>query len=460
MQSTETVTETLSDGLKREFRVVVPANDLAAKVDAKLDDLKGQVQIRGFRPGKVPVSHLKRLYGRSAMAEAIENTVRETNERIFSDRGLKLANAPKITMGNEEKDVENVIAGKQDLDYTVAIEIIPKIELADFKTIKVTKLSTEVTDAEVEDAVKKIAEQNRPYVARGEGEAAEKDDRVTISFVGRIDGVPFEGGKGEDIPVQIGSNSFIPGFEEQLIGVKAGETRTLNAKFPDAYQAPQLAGKDAAFEVTVKSIEKPGEMKTDDDFAKTLGMESLSKLRDAVKENITRGHSNVSRQKLKRQLLDALDKSHKFDPPPSLVDEEYERIWKSVNDELKATNKTFADENTTEDKAREEYRGIADRRVRLGLLLAEIGEKNNIQITDEELNRALVERIRQFPGQEQKAWDYYRNTPEAMASLRAPIFEDKVVDFLLELAQVSDKKVSRDELYKDDDAKDEIKAAG
>ena len=446
------VTETLSEGLKREFKVVVPAAELDAKVNVRLDELKDRVRINGFRPGKVPVAHLKRVYGRSAMAEVIEATVRDTNNQIVSERGYKLAADPKVTLPTEQDAVEKLISGQSDLDYTMAVEIVPPIELTDFKTIKLTKLTSEVTDAEVDEALARITEQNKPYSAKPEGEKAAKDDRVVISFAGTIDGTPFEGGSAEDSVVLIGSNTFIPGFEDQLIGIGVGETRTLKVTFPQHYGKETLAGKDAEFVVTAKSIETPGTVTIDDEFAKSLGLESLAKLREAVKDRIAREHVGTSRQKLKRALLDELDARHKFEPPPSLVEEEFDRVWKSVLSEMETEKKSFADENTTEEKAKAEYRAIAERRVRLGLVLAEIGEKNKIAVTDEELNRAVMEHVRQFPGQEQRVWDYYRQNPQAIAGLRAPIYEEKVVDFLLELANVTEKKVAREQLYKEDDS--------
>ena len=446
------VTETLSEGLKREYKVVVPASELDAKVNARLDELKDRVRINGFRPGKVPVTHLKRMYGRSAMAEVIEATVRDTNNQIVSEHGYKLAADPKVTLPTEEGAIDQLIAGKSDLNYTMALEIVPPITLGDFKSIKLTRLAADVTDAEVEQGITRIVDQNKPYTVRPEGEKAAKDDRVTISFAGTIDGKPFEGGSGDDAVVLIGSNTFIPGFEDQLIGIGAGETRTLKVTFPARYMKEDLAGKAAEFVVTAKSIEAPGKVTADDDFAKSLGLELLAKLRDAVKDSISREHAGMSRQKLKRALLDELDKLHKFEPPPTLVEEEFDRVWKSVLSELETERKTFADEGTTEEKAKAEYRAIAERRVRLGLVLAEIGEKNNITVTEDELSRAVMERARQFAGQEQRVWDYYRQNPQAVAALRAPIFEEKVVDFLVELAGVTDSKVSRDELYKEDDS--------
>jgi len=446
------VTETLSEGLKREYQVVVPASELDAKVNARLDELKDRVRINGFRPGKVPVTHLKRMYGRSAMAEVIEATVRDANNQIVTERGYKLAADPKVTMPTDEGAIEQLIAGKSDLNYTMALEIVPPITLGDFKTIKLTRLSADVTDAEVDEGIARIVDQNKPYTVRPESEKAAKDDRVTISYTGTIDGQPFDGGSGDDAAVLIGSNTFIPGFEDQLIGIAAGETRTLKVTFPAHYMKQDLAGKVAEFVVKAKSIETPGKVTPDDDFAKSLGLESMAKLRDAVKDSITREHAAMSRQKLKRTLLDELDRLHKFEPPPTLVEEEFDRVWKSVLSELETERKTFADEDTTEEKAKAEYRSIAERRVRLGLVLAEIGEKNNITVTEDELSRAVMERARQFAGQEQRVWDYYRENPQAVAALRAPIFEEKVVDFLVELAGVTESKVSRDVLYKEDDS--------
>ncbi len=445
------VTETLSEGLKREFKVVVPAAELDAKVNVRLDELKDRVRINGFRPGKVPVAHLKRVYGRSAMAEVIEATVRDTNNQIVSERGFKLASDPKVTLPTEQAAVEKLIAGESDLDYTVAVEIVPPIELTNFKTIKLTKLTSDVTDAEVEEAVARISEQNKPYSQKPEGAKAAKDDRVVISFAGTIDGQPFEGGTGDDSAVMIGSNTFIPGFEDQLIGITAGETRTLKVTFPEHYPKADLAGKNAEFVVTAKLIESPCTVAIDDEFAKSLGVKSLAKLRDAIKERVAAEHAGVSRQKIKRALLDELDSRHKFEPPPSLVEDEFDRVWKSVQSEMENEKKTFADENTTEEKAKAEYRAIAERRVRLGLVLAEIGEKNKITVSDDELNRAVMEQARRFAGQEQRVWDYYRQNPQAVAALRAPIYEEKVVDFLLELADVTEKKVPREELYKEDE---------
>ena len=445
------VTETVSDVLKREFKVVVPAADLATKADAKLVQLKDQVRLNGFRPGKVPVAHIKRLYGRAVMAEMIETTVREANAEIITERGFKLVREPKVTLPEDQGAVEQVIAGKSDLAYTVAIEILPTIELADFKGIQLERMNAEVNETEVDEALAKIAEQSRPFAPKGEGAKAENGDRVTIDFTGKMDGTPFQGGTGGDVSLHLGSGSFIPGFEEQLIGIAAGEQRNVNVTFPQTYPAAHLAGKNAEFDVTAKAVEAPQPITLNDEFAKSVGLESLAKLREMVKERIVREHGAMSRQKVKRKLLDELDAKHKFAPPPSLVEDEFTNVWKTIQDDLQARKRTFEEEGTTEEKAKEEYRGIAERRVRLGLVIAEIGERNGIKVSDEELSRAVMDRARQVPGREQEVWDFYRNNPDALASLRAPIFEDKVIDFILELAKITDKTVSRDELYKEDE---------
>jgi trigger factor len=445
------VTETVADGLKHEFQISVPAADLDAKADARLVEMKDKVRINGFRPGKVPVSHLKKVYGRSVMAETIDQTIRDTNSKLFTDRGFRLATEPKVTMPTEQKEVEEILSGKSDLTYTVAIEVVPPITLADFKSFKVEKPVAEVTDAEVDDAVKRIADQNRTFAAKAEGTKAESGDRVTVSFKGTIDGTPFDGGTGENIPVTLGSNTFIPGFEEQLTGIAAGETRVLKVSFPANYGSAALAGKPAEFETTASLIESPQETVIDDEFAKTLGLESLDKLKDAARERIAAEFAGATRQRVKRILLDRLDEAHRFDAPPSLVDQEFELMWNSIKSEMESNGKTFADEDMTEEGAREEYRKIADRRVRLGLVLSEIGEKNKITVTDDEVGRAVIERARQMPGREKEVWDFYRNNANALAQLRAPIYEDKVVDFILELASVTEKKVSREELFKEDE---------
>jgi trigger factor len=444
------VKETLSEGLKREYQVVVPAADLDQRVNAKLDEIKDRVNIAGFRPGKVPMSHLKRVYGKSVMSEAIQQAVNDSNQKIVDDGKFKLAMEPKVTLAAEdEASVKQLIEGKSDLSYKVAMEILPKIEFPDFKKVKVTRPVTDTTDADVDQALEKIAEANQQFEEK-QGKA-EKGDQVIIDFKGSIDGAPFDGGAAEDAPLVLGSNSFIPGFEDQLIGVSAGDKTDVKVTFPAEYGAEHLAGKDAVFAINVKKVEKSKKTEINDEFAKNVGAENLAKLKEQVRDRISRDFKQVSRTKAKRSLLDALDEAMKFAAPPSLVEQELETVWKAVQNDLQNRKATWADEDTTEDEAKAEYQRIADRRVRLGLAIAELGEKNNIQVSDDEMTRALVEQARQFPGQEQQIWDHFRKNPQAMAGIRAPLFEDKVIDFILELADVTDKKVSRDELLADDE---------
>jgi trigger factor len=441
--------------LKREYAVVLPAAELDTKANERLASIKDRVNLPGFRPGKVPMQHLKRMHGKAVMGEVIEQAISEANSKIVTDKGLKLAMEPKITLASEDENaIKEVIEGKADLAYKVEMEILPKIELADFSKIEIEKPVTSVTDEQVDEAIQKMAEGTRPYVVK-EGKAA-KDDRVTISFDGKIDGVQFDGGKGEDVPVVIGSNRLIPGFEDQLIGLAAGESGTVKVKFPDDYASKEVAGKDAEFAVTVQKVEAPGEIKTDDDWAKSLGMESLAKLKDVTRQRFSYEHIYASRLKAKRQLLDALDKLHQFAVPPTLLEQEINGVWQAVQKDMEQRGSSFDKEGTTEEKAREEYRQISDRRVRLGLVLAEIGEKNGIKVSEEEMNRAIVDQARNYPGQEQQIWDYYRKNPMALAELRSPIYEDKVVDFLLELAKVTEKPVSKEELYKEEDDDGEV----
>jgi trigger factor len=302
----------------------------------------------------------------------------------------------------------------------------------------------------VQAMLETMAKQNRPFEPKAGGKA-EEGDRLTIAFVGTIDGEKFDGGTADDIQLELGSKTFIPGFEDQLLGVEAGGEKTVNVTFPTSYAAQHLAGKAAEFQVTVKSIEQPGERAIDEEFAKMVGFEDLAKLRAAIVDRLKGEYAMASRRRVKRELLDALDERHSFDLPQSLVDQEFEVVWRQITQDLEVRGKTFADDGTTEEKARDEYRKIAERRVRLGLVLAEIGEKAQIKVTDEEVSRAVVERARQFPGQEQQVWDYYRKSAQALASLRAPIFEEKVVDYILELAEVTEKTVSKDELFKDNE---------
>ncbi|WP_420409506.1 trigger factor [Hoeflea sp.] len=451
------VTETLAEGLKRELKVVVPQKDMEAQLNEKLAEAKGKMQIKGFRPGKVPISHIKKMYGRSMMAQMVNEMVQEKPTSILSERGEKAATQPEISMTEDEKEAEEILTGNADFEFTMSYEIIPEFDIADMSNFKVVREVVEVPDEEVEEQVLRVAENSRSYEAK-DGKAAD-GDKVTIDYLGKVDGEPFEGGADQDAELVIGSNRFIPGFEEQLVGVKAGEEKVITVSFPADYQAAHLAGKEATFDITVKSVAAPGELEINDEVAKSLGLESADKLREVVKSQIESQYGNVTRQKLKRQILDQLDEAHKFESPSKLIDAEFDSIWRQINQELSDNGKTFEDEDTTEEAAREEYRKLAERRVRLGLVLSKIGESANIQVSDEELQRSLFEQVRKFPGQEQEIYEYFQKTPGAVASLRAPIFEEKTIDHLMTVVDVTDKTVTKEELMADDEAEAEEKPA-
>lgn len=445
------VTETLSQGLKREFQVVLNATDLKSRLDGELQNLQGKAKINGFRPGKVPVGHLRRLYGRSVMADVVQNAVNEANQKIVADNELKLAFEPQIKFPENKDEIEAAMEAKGDLAFTVALEVLPKIEVVDVSDVSLEKPVAEVPEADVDAALERMASQNRSFESKKDGAKAAKGDRVLISFVGTLEGKPFDGGTGSEIPLELGAGQFIPGFEEQLEGVKKGEQRTVSVTFPENYTATHLAGKPAEFAVTVDDVQAPGELKIDDELAKGFGMESLDALKTAIREQIGREFGEQSRRKVKKALLDALDGKYSFELPPTLVEQEFAAVWSQVEADMKNANKTFADEDTTEDEARAEYRKIAERRVRLGLVLAEIGEQAKVQISDDEVTQALIQRARQFPGQEKEVWEFYRKNPQALAEIRAPIFEEKVVDHLLGQVKVSDRSVSREALFADDE---------
>lgn len=448
------VTEINTQGLKREYQVLLAAQELEERLTSELAGMKDKVQLKGFRPGKVPVAHLRKVYGRSVMADVVQNAVNEANRKIVTDNNLKLALEPQIEFPSDQQEVEKALDAKADLAFKVALEVMPSFELADLSDVSLTKLVATPSDEEVNEALDRMAGQSRPFTDREEGAAAEKGDRVTIDFVGRIDGVEFDGGKGEGIDLELGSNTFIPGFEDQLVGAKAGEQRLVKVTFPEGYGAEHLAGKDAEFDVTVVKIQQPGEAKIDDEFAKTMGMDSVADLKDAISKAIGSDYEAASRRRLKKELLDALDGKYAFDLPPSLVAQEFAAVWAQVEQDLKTRGKTFEDEGTDEEKAKAEYRKIAERRVRLGLVLAQVGESADIKVSDEEVNQALIARVRQFPGQEQQVWDFYRKNAQALAELRAPLFEEKVVDHVLGQVKVTEEPVAKDALFADDEEDD------
>ncbi|MBZ8132258.1 trigger factor [Afifella sp. IM 167] len=438
------INETLSEGLKRELRVTVPASELDERLAARLEELRGQVRLKGFRPGKVPPDHLKRLYGKAAMAEIVEKIVAETTRNALAERGEKAAMQPQVEMTEDEAEANEILAARADLTFTVNYEILPEFEVVDIKGVKVERPIADVSDEEVEERLQQIGESGRSYeeVKR----KAKDGDRVTIGYVGKIDGEAFEGGTDDNTQIVIGSGQFIPGFEEKLKGLKAGDEKPIEVTFPQNYPAAHLAGKEAVFDVSVKEVAAPQEIKLDDEFAQRLGVESIEKVKEAVKSQLESEHGSVTRQSVKRQLFDALDEKHDFPLPEKLVEQEFENIWRQVLHDVEHHGRSFEDEGTTEEAARADYQKIAERRVRLGLLLSRIGEQAEVQVTEEEMQRALYEQVRRYPGQEDRVVEHYRNNPDAVQALRAPIFEEKVVDYLLELAEVTDKKVSREEL--------------
>ena len=440
------VTETLSAGLKREYKVVVNQAELDQQLNAKLADLSKRANIKGFRPGKVPVHHLKRVYGKSAMAEVVQNTIDAKSKALLEEKNLKPAYQPEVKLPEDEAEVKAIMDGKGDLSFSVVLEVIPDFEVKDHSGLDLTRHVVEVAEDQIQETLTRIAAQSKSFEDK-EG-AAEKGDRVTINFVGTIDGTAFEGGTAEDVALELGSGQFIPGFEDQLVGAKAGDEVTVKVNFPEDYGVAELAGKPAEFATKVTKVEGAKEATIDDEFAKKMGFEDLSKLKDMVKERMGAEFAQMTAMKLKRDVLDALDKEYSFELPEKLVDAEFNGIWTALTGEMNRSGKSFADENTTEEDARKEYRAIAERRVRLGLVLGTMGEKEGVSVTEQELQNALMNRMRQFPGQEKMVIDYYRKNPGAMMELRGPIFEQKVVDAIVAKAKVSDKTVTKDELQK------------
>lgn len=453
------VTETLSEGLKRELKIVIPATELASKLDSYLDELKDKVRINGFRPGKVPAAHMKRMYGRQAMAEIVSKTIQESSLKAIEDRSERPALQPDIDLADDE--AEAIIEGSADLAFKVIYDLLPTFDIVDFSSIELEREIVEISEAGVMEQVEAIAANNRPFVSKGDGAVAENGDRVTMSYLGKLDGVPFDDGADDNGQLVLGSNQFIPGFEEAVVGMKQGEEKVISVTFPADYPAEHLAGKEVTFDIVLKDVAAPGEVSVDDEFAKSLGLESLDSLKDIIRGQIESQFGAMTRQRVKRQLLDKLDAVYTFDLPSKLLDTEFQNIWNQVENDMKRNGKTFEDEGTTEEAAKADYRKIAERRVRLGLVLSEVGEKNSVQVTDEEVQRALFDRVRQFPGQERQVFEFYKNNPQALATLRAPIYEEKVVDFILTLAKVTDKTVTKEELQKlvaEDEEKDEAAA--
>ncbi|MDP6690885.1 MAG: trigger factor [Alphaproteobacteria bacterium] len=440
------VSETLSEGLKRDYKVVVAAADMEAKVTDRLTEISKEAQMPGFRPGKVPVKILRRTYGRQLLGEVLEQAVNEATTETLEKHELKPAMQPKI-------EVVSFDEGK-DLEYTIAVEVMPEFEPMDFSTLTLERVVAEISDDELDERVNSLAQQFKEFTEAAEGQAAQDGDTVVIDFEGSVDGELFEGGAAEGHSLELGSNSFIPGFEEQLAGVKKGDETVVKVTFPEEYQAEHLAGKEAEFKVTVQEVKVPLPVVVDDALAEKLGLENLDALKDAVREQSEKDFSELSRTRLKRVLLDALADNHDFEVPPTLVEGEFEQIWNQVEEDLKRQDKTVADLDKSEEESKAEYRDIAVRRVRLGLLLAEVGQRNNLTVNQDEVNRAMAEQAQRFPGQEQQIFEFYQSNPEMRAQLEAPIMEDKVVDFIVEMAQVTESKVSIEELLADPDGDD------
>jgi trigger factor len=442
------VTETSSEGLKRELKVVIGAGELSDRFSAKLNEIKDRVSLKGFRPGKVPVAHLKRVYGRSVMAEVLQDTVSETSQKAIEDRKERAALTPQIKLTEDQSEIENILVGKSDLSYGMTYEVIPNFEVTGLDGLALERPVAEVTDADIDKSIGNLVEGSVTFEPRPD-HAASDGDRVTIDFTGSIDGAEFEGGKGEDAPVVIGRGGFIPGFEDGLKGAKAGDERTVTAAFPEKYPEAKLAGKPASFAVKVKEVAIALRPAVDDELAKRFGFNTIAELREGVKGRLQREFSAASRSRVKRALLDELDAKHSFPLPPTLVEGEFNDIWNRLNEDLKRSGRTFADECKTEEGERAEYQKLAERRVRLGLILSEIGASSGVKVTEDEMARAVRAQAGRFPGREAQVYKFYRENPRALLHVRAPIFEEKVVNTILEKAKITDKPVQSEELFKD-----------
>jgi trigger factor len=435
------VTETKNEGLSREYSIVIPAADIEVRVLSKLTEIGQQVSIPGFRQGKVPTKLLRQRYGQSVLGDVIQDAVVESSSQAISDQSLTPATQPKI-------DVTKFEDGG-DLEYTMAVEVMPEITTVDFKTLKLERLTCDISDEEIEKSMTNMASEMVRSEPIKRARKARKDDIVVIDFVGSVGGEEFEGGKAEDFQLTLGSERFIPGFENQLIGAKPKEHVTVNVSFPDDYAAENLKGKDAVFEVDIKEIRERVETPIDDELAKSLGLESLDQLKDGTRQQLEQNYSMFSRNRLKRVLLDQLNETHSFEIPPGMVETEMESIWEQLEKARLEERLEDADKEKPEEELRAKYGEIASRRVRLGLLLAEVGRVNNIEVSAEEVNQAMLQEVRKYPGQERQVMEYFQKNQQAMAGIRAPIFEDKVIDFILEMAKVTDRSVTPEELMAD-----------
>ena len=432
------ITETKSEGLKREYKVIVPAGDFAEKIDAKIKQISKTVKLPGFRAGKAPLEMLKKKYHDSVIGEVLDDTVRTGTAEVIKSKKLRPAMQPEVKITS--------FADGKDLEFEVNLENLPEIKLGDFSKVKLDKYMAEVPAEEVEKALKYMSEAHKETVL-AEGKKAAKGDVVVIDFVGSVDGVEFQGGKGNNYPLELGSGSFIPGFEDQLIGAEAGAKVDVNVKFPENYHAKDLAGKDAVFAVEVKEVREPKVVELNDEFAKTLGAKSLDALKEDIKNRIKADYKNASRMKIKRQLLDVLDTEYSFESPESLVDAEYKSIVAQYEQAKKYNQLDASEKEKSEEELLKEYKDIALRRVKLGLLLSEVGQDAKVTIKPEDINAAIMNEAKKYPGQEKAVLDYYLKNKSAVEALKAPIFEEKIVDYIISKAQVEEKIVSVEELY-------------
>ena len=436
------------EGLSHSYAITVPKEDLAEKLEVKIKEMQPQVSLKGFRPGKVPVGHIRKMFGQSIMKDVVEDIVNETSQKAINDNKIRPAGQPQIDM---RANGEDVTKGKADLEYQLTVESIPEFEPVEPDTLKFTRLTHEADDKELEEEIAKLGEGQKSYKKKAKTAKAKKGDAVLIDFVGTVDGEAFDGGAMEGHQLVLGSGTFIPGFEDQLIGVKAGDELDVKVTFPEPYQAADLAGKDAVFATKVIEVQGEKDAVIDDEFAQKFGLADLEALKAAVSDQYKSQLEMQSRMKLKRAILDELDKKHKFDLPPQMVEAEFSNIWTQVQSEKEAGQLDEDDAKKTDKQLEKDYRKIAERRVRLGLVLAEMGQKQEVQISNEELQQAMIAEARQYPGQEQQVIEFYQKNPQAIAQLRAPIYEEKVVDLIIEKAKVTDKKVTKEVLFEEDE---------
>jgi len=441
------IKELKAEGLSHTYAVTIPKEDLETKLEAKIKEMQPQVTLKGFRPGKVPTSHIRKMFGQSIMKDVVEETVNETSQQAINDNKIRPAGQPQIDM---RANGEEVTKGKADLEYQLTVESIPEFEPVEPDTLKFTRLTHEADDKELEEEIAKLGEGQKSYKKKAKTAKAKKGDAVLIDFVGTVNGEAFDGGAMEGHQLVLGSGTFIPGFEDQLIGVKAGDELDVKVTFPEPYQAADLAGKDAVFATKVIEVQGEKDAVIDDEFAQKFGLADLEALKAAVSEQYNSQLELQSRMKLKRAILDELDKKHNFDLPPQMVEAEFGNIWTQVQSEKEAGQLDEDDAKKTDKQLEKDYRKIAERRVRLGLVLAEMGQKQEIQISNEELQQAMIAEARQYPGQEQQVIEFYQKNPQAIAQLRAPIYEEKVVDLIIEKAKITDKKVTKDVLFEED----------